>query len=311
MKKIFCLVILTLCGRLLAQNQQQLIFGATTNLPGATLVFETASNYITDSGFCFPTVSGSVQDPNLNFDPSVFPYSGYYYNCVQVFNALPATADNGGPVNGAAALGTVIQMRLLSVAGPAGASFAFWEGNSDGTFGTNLTWSVPVPSSGDTNLIAITQAANTSTNDPYGLIQNRVFGFTKPGRYKLTWELVDTSTNGPGGKPMDTNSAPFALYYQADCTISGITSQSGVTQLTFDAPYYGSYQPDNSQSSQLIYEIQQTAQLGTNTIWSTVLNPQNGYLKIKGDDYLHTNTVPTVGATRFYRLYYYDPNAGG
>ena len=309
MKKILCLVIVILCSRLQAQTSQTLVFGATTNVPGATLIFETASNYVTASGFCFPTVPGSYFDPKLSSDPDTyaFPYAGYYYNCVQTFNALPATADNpGGPADGAAALGTVMQLKLLSAEGPAGARLAFWEGNGDGTYGTNQTWSVPVPSSGDTNLIRITQAANTATNDPYGLIANRVFGFTKPGLYKLTWQLVDTSTNGPGRTPLNHPSAPFAFYYQADCTICGITVDADGVHLKFAAPN-GALQPDNGGFSHLEYNILQSPSLGVDAVWSTVLDSDGHYIKIIGDDQLHTNTVPAADATQFYRLFSYIP----
>ena len=300
MKKTLCLVIVILCGRLQAQDPQTLSFGATTNLPGATLVFENAS------GYCFATVSGFCFDWNISSDSGSYsyPYAGYYYNCIQIFNALPATEDNGGPADGAAALGTVIQLKLLSAEGPAGSSFAFWEGESDGvTFGTNLTWSVPVPSSGDTNLIPITQAANTPTNDPYGYIPNRVFGFTKPGLYKLTWQLVDTSTNGPEGTPLDQPSAPFTLYYQAGCTISCVTNAADGVHLTFAAPY-GELQSDNSGfSPQLQYEISQSPKLGAGASWSTVLDAHGKIVIIYGDDYLHsTNTVTPAASAQFYRL---------
>jgi len=315
MRKTLCLVILILCGRLQAQNQITLTFGATTNLPGATLVFENAGDYSSASGYCFPTVSGSYWDYNLslfgNSDAYSYPYAGYYYNCVQVFNALPATADNpGGPADGAAALGTVIQLKLLSVQGPAGARFAFWETKSDGTYGTNLTWSVPVPSSGDTNLIRLTQAANTPTNDPYGYIPNRVFGFTKPGLYKLTWQLVDTSTNGPGGTALDLPSAPFTLYYQADCTISGITSAADGIHLVFAAPN-GELQSNNSGFSHVQYEILQSPTLGAGASWTPVLDAQLNTLIIQGDDYMHTNTVTPAGSTQFYRLLSDIPPSGG
>ena len=309
MKKLLCLMLVILGGRLQAQNQQYLNFGATTNLPGTTLVFENASDYITDSGYCFPTVSGSILDPNLGFAP--YPYAGYYYNCVQIFNSLPATDGDGNLlVDGAAALGTVIQLQLLSAEGPAGASFAYWEGNSDGvTYGTNLTWSVPVPSNGNTNLILITQAANTPTNDPYGSIQNAVFGFSKPGLYKLTWRLVDTSTNGPGGTPLDQPSAPFFLYYQAGCTIAGITSETNSIHLIFAAPY-GALETNRNFVSNLRYNILQSSTLGTNANWSLILDSQNNAIQINGDDYLHTNTVPQVGSAQFYRLNVVVPSPG-
>ena len=288
-------------GRIQAQDQQ-LIFGATTNVPGATLVFENPASFVTASGYCFPTVSGSFFDYNISSDPDsyMYPYAGYYYNCIQTFNALPATDANGGPADGAAALGTVIQLKLLSAEGPAGASFALWEANSDGSFGTNLTWNVPVPSSSDTNLIPVTQAPNTSTNDPFGLLSHRIFGFSKPGLYKLTWQLVDTSTNGPGGTPLNLPSAPFTLYYQADSTIAGITTGGDGVHLKFAAPT-GLLQLDGFYYMR--YYIYQSSTLGADANWSSVLDLQGHTIYIDGDDHLHTNTVPQTGATQFYRLY--------
>jgi hypothetical protein len=310
MKKTLCLVITILCGELQAQQnqQQQMLLGATTNLPGATLVFSlfiNGTNYTTDSGYCFSTVSGSFYDYNIapgqDANSYSYPYAGYYYNCLQIFNALPATEDNGGPADGAAALGTVIGLKLLAIEGPAGASFAFWEGDSNGSFGTNLTWSVPVPSSEGTNRILVTQAPNSPTNDPYGYIKNRVFGFTKPGLYKLTWQLVDTSTNGPGGTPLNLPSPPFTLNYQADCTINSITRQADGIHLGFVVPsgcllaeaFFNTMQ----------YNIEQSSSLGEDADWQTVLDSQGHTLIIFGDDHLHTNIVAPTSSTQFYRLF--------
>ena len=253
MKKLFCLLTMILCGQLQAQNQQTLTFGATSHLPGATLVFQNASEYIADSGFCFPTVSGSYFDYNLGGDPGsyTYPYAG----------------------------------------------------------STNLTWSVPVPSAGSTNLIRITEADNSPINDPYGLVQHSVFGFTQPGLYKLTWQLVDTSTNGPNGTPLNQPSAPFATYYQADCTIAGITCDAAGVHLRFAAPA-GALQTNNSGFSNLEYNILQSPTLGPNANWSTVLDSESHYIIIPGDDHLHTNTLPPAGTTQFYRLFSYVPYVG-
>lgn len=291
MKKLFCLLAVVLTCQLQAQDQQ-LFFGATTNLPGATLTFENGSNYITASGYCFGTMSGTDYDPYLNYDPNYYPYAGYYYNRVQSFSALAAANS------GAAALGTVIQMRLLHVNGPAGSSFAFWDGNSDGTFGTNLTWSVPVPFSGGTNQILITQAPNSATNDPYGYFAGRVFGFIKPGLYKLTWQLIDTSTNGPGRTPLNQPSAPFSVYYQADNTIASITCENDGVHLTFAAPS-GLTQPNNPT---IQYGLEQSPSVGEAANWTPVLDDQGQAIIISGDDYLHTNTVPQTNSSQFYRL---------
>ena len=169
---------------------------------------------------------------------------------------------------------------------------------------------MPVPSTGDTNCILLTQAPNSSANDPYGYIQNQVFGFTKAGLYKLTWRLIDTSTNGPGGTPLNTNSAPFALYYQADCTISGITSQTDGIHLSFGAPK-GELELQRNFVYGLKYNIYQSSTLDADADWSPVLDSDGNAIQIDGDDYLHTNTVPPAGDCQFYRLNVIVPNNSG
>ena len=265
MKKTLGLLLLLLPGLLSAQ--ETCIFGATTNVPGGTLVFENASSYVASNLFCFGTSSGTALDSS----------AAGYYTAAQTFRALPATDPN------AAAPGTVIQVKLLSVEGPAGASFGYWEADA-GSYGTNLTWSVPVPSAGNTNLIRVTEAPNSATNDPYGNIQNRALTFSKPGLYKVTWQLVDTSTNGPRGAPLDQPSEPFAIYYQADITIAGITIDTNGVNITFAAI-------DGS----LLYNLDQSTSLGSTANWE-----QNQL--ISGDQRVHTVTIPKNGPIYFFRI---------
>ncbi len=265
MNKVICLVFFILLGRLHAQDT--FFFGATTNIPGGTLVFENASSYVASNLFCFGTSPGTALDSS----------AAGYYTAAQIFSALPATDPN------ASAPGTVIQVKLLSVEGPAGASVGFWEAGG-GSYGTNLTWSVPVPSAGNTNLISVTEAPNAATNDPYGNIQNRALTFSKPGLYKVTWQLVDTSTNGPRGAPLDQPSEPFAIYYQAAITIAGITIDSNGVNITFAAI-------DGS----LLYNLDQSASLGSAANWE-----QNQI--IYGDQRVHTVTIPKNGPIYFFRI---------
>ena len=265
MYKVICLVFFLLLSRLHAQDT--FFFGATTNIPGGTLVFENAPDYVASNLFCFGTSPGTASDSSA---------AGYYTDA-QVFSALPAADPN------AAAPGTVIQVKLLSVEGPAGAKVGFWEADA-GSYGTNLTWSVPVPSAGNTNLIRVTEAPNSATNDPYGKILGRVFTFSKPGLYKVTWQLVDTSTNGPSGTPLEQPSAPFAIYYQADITIAGITIDTNGVNISFAAI-------DGS----LIYNLDQSATLGSAANWEQTQ-------LIYGDRRVHTVTIPNNGLVDFFRI---------
>ncbi len=250
----------------------------------------TAADYTTNSGWVFGLNLGTTNDA----------YFGYYWTDDAVFIALAATPDNGGPEPGYAAPGTFIQVKLLDVEGPAGASFGFWEtagqgADGEGVDGNNLTWSVSVPYHNGTNLIYVSESDGSPGSDPYGHIHGRIYSFTKPGYYTATWRFVDTSTNGPGGGPVDLPSAPFTLQYQAGPMINRITVATNGVNLLFAAP---SLLPDDAGPGKepATYTVQSSPSLGTNADWEPVGDA------IAGDDLMHTVTVPVAGITQFYRL---------
>jgi len=211
----------------------------------------------------------------------------------QVFEALPATLNNGGPAPGAAALGTFIQVKLLSVEGPAGASFGFWETAQNGLNSTNLTWSVPVPFHNGTNLIHISESDGSPGSDPYGHIHGRIYSVTKPGFYIATWQFVDTSTNGANGGPVDLPSALFATYYQAGLTIACITVDTNGINLSFAAP---SNQPDDLSTPPTNYQLETSPTLGAAAHWQPV------GAALVGDDTLHVVNAPATNSAAFFRL---------
>src|SRR5262245_13779868 len=178
-------------------GHEHLVAGAVSNTIGAPLVFENEGTYGGDSGFFFNLMLGTTNDP----------YFGFYYTDELAFTALAATPDFGGPEPGAAALGAHIQAQLLSVEGPNGAQFGFWETLQDGVDSTNLAWSVPIPFSGGTNRIDVSENTGLAGADPYGHLHGRIYSFTEPGLYKVTWKFIDSSTNGPNGGPIHTPSA--------------------------------------------------------------------------------------------------------
>jgi len=258
--------------------------GATTNTPGATLEYvPSAADYTTNSLFVFNLTAGTTNDP----------YLGFYYTDDQVFIALAATPNNGGPEPGAAALGVYVQVKLLGVRGPAGANFGFWETTLNGVDSTNLTWSMAVPFSNGTNLIHISESDGSPGSDPYGHIHGRIYSVTQPGFYIATWQFVDTSTNGPNGGPVDLPSAPFSTYYQAGLTFAGIAVDSNGVEITFAAP---SDQPDTLTTPPTNYTLETSPTLGADAQWQPVGSV------IVGDDMLHTVTVPPTNAAAFFRL---------
>jgi hypothetical protein len=271
-KKNFWLMLLVLATRL--QAQETFIFGATTNVPGGQLVFENVSAYVTNSAFCFGTLPGT---PTSGSAPG-------YYTDTEIFSALPVNDSH------AAAPGTVIQAQLLAVEGPAGATLGFWEGNSGGA-GTNQTWSVPVPSAGNTNLIRVTEAPDSATNNPYGNILGRALTFSKAGLYKITWQLVDTSANGPGGAPQDLPSDPFTIYYQADVTIEGFSADADNVYIIFAAPN------PNADPGLNYYILQSSSVTQDVSTWPSVFSTY-------ADSKVHTLTIPRTpgAAAEFFRI---------
>jgi len=275
------------CAQLQAHDHMPA--AATSSNPGATLEYDPfATDYTSSSGFVFSLTAGTTNDP----------YLGYYYTDDQVFIALAATGDNGGPETGHAAPGTFIQVKLLSVEGPAGASFGFWETlgqgvDGEGIDGTNLTWSLSVPFHNGTNLIYVSQSDGSPGSDPYGHIHGRIYSFTKPGFYQATWQFVDTSTNGPGGGPVDLPSAPFSTWYQAGLSILGITVNEGQATISFAAP---SDLPDDLSTPPTNYTLQSSPALGPTADWQPVGNV------IVGDDTVHSMTVTANGSAQFFRL---------
>jgi hypothetical protein len=262
---------------------EHLAAGATGTTNGATLVFQNAADFGGEAGFVFNLAEGTADGA----------YLGYFYTDDVVFEALAATPDYGGPEPGAAALGTYIQLKLLSVEGPSGASFGFWETSQDGVDSTNQAWSVTVPYRNGSNLIPVSESDGSPGSDPYGHLHGRVYSFTKPGLYKVGWQFVDTSTNGPNGGPVDLPSAPFYLYYQAGLTIGTIEAVTNGVNVTFAAP---SNIPDSGVGPATEYTLQSSPSLGANSVWQPV------GAAVVGDDHLHTITVPTVIPAQFFRL---------
>src|SRR5262249_18602303 len=143
----------------------------------------------------------------------------------------------------------------------------------------NLTWSVPVPYQNGTNLIPVSEGNGELGADPYGHIHGRIYSFTEPGLYKVTWQFVDTSTNGPDGGPLDLPSVPFYLYYQAGLTIGAIeTTTTNGLQVVFAAP---SNIPDSGVGPATNYTLQSLLSVGTDSVWQPVGTA------VVGDDHLH------------------------
>src|SRR5262245_54804235 len=167
----------------LGTNQNDKLYFSNGNLFSASL-----------TSYSFPQV---LRTNGLN--------AGYYRGDILTFSALAATPPNGGPIPGCAALGARLAVQVVSVAGPPGGSFAFWEGDGESDLGV-ITFSVPVGITNGTNYLLISENNAEPGADPYGHIHGREFTTSAPGTYLVGLRVIDLSTNGVGGGPMQSPS---------------------------------------------------------------------------------------------------------
>lgn len=176
------------------------------------------------SSFSFPQV---LRTNGLN--------AGYYRGDVLTFSALPATIPNGGPIPGHAAFGSRLAVQVVSLTGPAGGSFAFWEGDGESDLGT-ITFSVPVGTTDGTNYLLMSENQGEPGADPYGHIHGRQFTTSLPGTYIVGFRLIDLSTNGTGGGPIHTPSDVLPVRFQAGIRIENFQKLTNRVTVSFRSP---------------------------------------------------------------------------
>ncbi len=243
-------------------------FGAVDSTAGSALAFLNAGQFTTNTQ--------SV----LNFRCTNAGPCAPQYEAPLRLRAIAATALNGGPVTNHAALGSCLELQLVSLTGPAQGTLSFWEtGESAPTF------SLAVGEVAGTNRFALSQNQGVPETDPYGEFEGRHFALSQPGLYCLGFRIVDSSTNGPGGGPIHSPSVDYYVCLQA-----GLTINSLVCQGTTVAALFGG-EPARS------YYLERSSMLGPAAVWQTVAGP------LAGSSRLQALTNGAAGASQsFFRL---------
>jgi hypothetical protein len=283
MKTVFCvlLAILGLCVSAIPVHAQHIHIyaGAVEQTPGTPLFFQNADVWDTNS------YGGYAESPACMYLESNIPnlYPGLYQTAT-TFVSLPATIDNGGPSVYAASFGTYIELRFVSLQGPAGGVLTVWS-EVDGPQNPAVLFRIPAGTAGGTNRYNLSEGdPNDPDADPYGHIHGRRFTLNKPGLYILGLQLLDTSSNGLGGGPVQTPSAITCFYLQAGLFLSDFSRSNNITTARFGLPGFTNYLFQASPSLN-----------GTN--WVTIGN-------IGGSDHSELRWVTDTNnaQTRFYRL---------
>lgn len=211
--KTILLTVLALGLSLAPKVQAHINAGALSTAQGGQLYFAGAQGYLDSSGFVITNDESAL--PYTMGYSNVGTWAGFYVGRSPTFTALATTNSGGPPSPFAAAPGSFIQVRLETVlSGPAGGIFSFWESGSL-TPTLNLGVGNSVASG---NLIPLSDAskgAGNPGNDPYGHLHGRRYGANLPGDYLVGFRIVDTSVNGAGGGPIQSDSQLYVLGFRA------------------------------------------------------------------------------------------------
>jgi hypothetical protein len=250
-----------------------------------------------DHGHLNVGATAQAQDAKLRFDNGAdfggdyvntltYTNGGKYANLYQgniTLTALHSVNAFGEPVLGATAPGSFIIAEIVSVHGPAGGEFQFWETNST----TEAAFHIPVATTNGAFRYELSEAslgAGQPGGDPYGHIHGRRFAVTKPGLYSIGFRTLDISTNGTGGGPIHTPSDVLHVYFQGDVNITHVEPDVDHVHVTFGA--------------QLGYTWQlQSKETFADASWTMIGAPVAG-----NDKLIEIEDDREVGFSRFYRL---------
>ncbi len=203
-----------------AQDHGHLNAGAVGWNQGDKLTWVNGADFLQSSGYVKTLLPATTAK-----------YLGFFDGNITL-TALHSTNAFGEAIAGSPAPGAFILGQIVSVTGPEGAFFGFWDTNS--TAG-NPTFSIPTGTQPLGAVFDVSQAglgAGSPGGDPYGHIHGRRLTATKPGLYTVGFRSVDNSTNGSPAGPIHAPSETLTVQFQAGYNIKSITWTDGVAAVT-------------------------------------------------------------------------------
>lgn len=206
---LLCLTFLGLGAATVPAQTTPVWAGAVNTAPGSKLAFVNGAELSSASGYVQPMIHGAFSNriPATNF---------YYFTTNLLFTALSATNETSK-----AAIGANLVCEIVSVQGPAGAAFHFWE---QGSFWPTYTFPVGGTYLADKSRFDVSDialGAGRPDGDPYGEIPGRRFSVSHPGEYLVTFRLHDISENNPtAAAPIHTPSDPLVVKFQTGIAMS-------------------------------------------------------------------------------------------
>lgn len=208
-----------------AAQAQHIEAGALGTTQGSQLYFENGATYVAGSGY--------VQQMSY---ASTGRYAGYINTSI-TFTALSRLGELDTASPNAAALGSFLELGIVSVQGPTGGAFQFWEGTAQGGLaGWNVSYATGynVTTPEFTWDLSSPATAGDAGEDPYGHLHGRRFTVTgAQGTYTVGFQIVDTSVNGTGGGPIHTPSETYYVQFNAVPEPSEYAAMAGAALVGF------------------------------------------------------------------------------
>lgn len=127
--------------------------------------------------------------------------------------------------------GAWLWVEIVSVSGPPGATFGFWEENSQ-----VVTHSLPANQPTGNPRFVISEGIDDAGEDPQGHIHGRAWTADKPGNYQVGLRLVDLSTTGPGGGPWHASSIIYQFQFTAGPDFQPVLKKAAGGPVTLSWP---------------------------------------------------------------------------
>jgi hypothetical protein len=210
-------------------------------------------------------------------------YAGLYQGNITL-TALHSVNLLGEPDPNAPAPGAFVVGQIVSVSGPEGGLFGFWETNSTTAPGL----SIPTGTLNGDYRFDISESAlgaGEPGGDAFGHIHGRRFTVSKPGIYRVGFRALDVSSNGAEGGPIHAPSDLLEIYFQGGVNIARVERlPEGKVGITFGA------------AAGYVWQLESKDDF-SETTWTPVGEPVTG-----SDRFIAVEDGRPMASHRFYRL---------
>jgi hypothetical protein len=188
--------------------------------------------------------------------------------------------------------GSWIWAEIVSVSGPDGATFGFWEENSN-----VVTHSMVTNQPTGNPRFVLSEGIDDVMEDPQGHIHGRAWTADKAGDYQIGIRLIDLSTTAAGGGPWHAPSQVYVFHFSTGPAFQPVIARNPAGAVTLTWPSEMGIDQEGGQSG-VVFTVLRSPNLSEGT-WESV-GTVTGTI---ADTVSFVDPSPPPGAM-FYRLTY-------